>query len=93
VIWPLKRRHLPRESIASARVIDRQELKREIGWGVRVGAGGIWGGFGLLWTKRRGVVQMYISRTDGCVWIERAGARPWLVMPEKPEDFVCALSL
>ena len=92
VIWPLKCRHIPRESIVSARVIDRQELKREIGWGMRVGAGGIWGGFGWLWTKRRGVVQMYISRTDGFVWIERAGGRPWLLTPEEPEEFVRALS-
>ena len=92
VIWPLKCRHIPRESIVSARVIDRQELKREIGWGMRVGAGGIWGGFGWLWTKRRGLVQMYISRTDGFVWIERAGHRPWLVTPEQPEEFVRALS-
>jgi hypothetical protein len=92
VIWPLKCRHIPRESIVSARVIDRQELKREIGSGMRVGAGGIWGGFGWLWTKRRGVVQMYISRTDGFVWIERAGGRPWLLTPEEPEEFVRALS-
>jgi hypothetical protein len=92
VIWPLKSRHIPRESIVSARVIDRQELKREIGWGMRVGAGGIWGGFGWLWTKRRGVVQMYISRTDGFVWIERAGDRPWLLTPEEPNQFVRALS-
>ncbi len=92
VIWPLKRRHIPRESIVSARVIDRQELKREIGWGMRVGAGGIWGGFGWLWTKRRGVVQMYISRMNGFVWIERAGDTPWLLTPEEPEEFVRALS-
>ena len=92
VIWPLKRRDITRESIVSARVIDRQELKREIGWGMRVGAGGIWGGFGWLWTMRRGVVQMYISRTDRCVWIERTDGRPWLVTPEQPEEFVRALS-
>ncbi len=92
VIWPLKRCHIPRESIVSARVIDRQGLKREIGWGMRVGAGGIWGGFGWLWTELRGVVQMYISRTDGFVWIERAGGRPWLLTPEEPEEFVRALS-
>jgi hypothetical protein len=91
VIWPLKYRSIPRESIVSARVIDRQELKREIGWGMRVGAGGIWGGFGWLWTKRRGVVQMYISRTDGFVWIDRTGGRPWLLTPEEPEEFVRAL--
>ena len=91
VTWPLKCRHIPRESIVSARVINRQELKRKIGWGLRVGAGGIWGGFGWLWTTRRGVVQMYISRRDGFVWIERAGDRPWLLTPEEPNQFVRAL--
>src|SRR3974377_2314180 len=62
VIWPLKCRHIPRESIVSARVIDRQELKREIGWGMRVGAGGVWGGFGWVWTERRGGGPTCISR-------------------------------
>ncbi len=92
VIWPLKRRHLPQRGISSVRVIDKPELEREIGWGLRVGAGGLWGAFGWLWTKRRGVVQMYVSRTDRFVWIERVGGRPWLITPEEPEAFVCALS-
>ena len=92
VIWPLKRRDISRDGITSARVVNRQELKREIGWGMRVGAGPIWGGFGWLWTTRRGVVQMYISRTDDFVWIERADGRPWLLTTEEPENFVGALS-
>jgi hypothetical protein len=92
VIWPLKCRDIPREGIASARVVNRQELKREIGWGMRVGAGGLWSGFGWLWTKRQGLVQMYVTRTDRFVWIERADGRPWLVTPEQPEEFVRALS-
>lgn len=92
VKWPLKRRDIRRESIASVRVVDKQELRREIGWGMRIGAGGLWGGFGWLWTTRRGLVQMYVTRTDRFVWIERADARPWLVTPEQPEEFVRALS-
>jgi len=92
VIWPLKRREISRENITSVRLINRQELTREIGWGMRVGAGGLWGGFGWLWTGQRGIVQMYISRTDQFIWIERAGDRPWLITPEQPEDFVRALS-
>jgi hypothetical protein len=92
VIWPLKRRRIPRQDIASVRLIDKGELQREIGWGVRVGAGGLWGGFGWLWTQRRGIVQMYISRTDGFVWIDRISDRPWLITPDEPESFVRALS-
>lgn len=92
VIWPLKCREIPRENISNVRLVDRQELRREIGWGMRVGAGGLWGGFGWLWTTQRGIVQMYVSRTDRFVWIERAGGRPWLITPEEPEAFVRALS-
>ena len=92
VAWPLKRRTIPRDDISEARLIDRGELRRETGWGMRVGARGLWGGFGWLWTQRRGIVQMYISRTDRFVWIERASGRPWLITPEQPEAFVRALS-
>ena len=92
VIWPMKRRAISRADISSVRLLDREELRQEIGPGVRVGAGGLWGGFGWLWTKRRGIVQMYVSRTDIFVWIELKTGRPWLITPEQPENFVRALS-
>jgi hypothetical protein len=92
VIWPLKRRRIPRAQISAVRLIDRDELRREVGWGMRVGAGGLWGGFGWLWTTRRGIVQMYVSRLDRFVWIERGSERPWLITPDRPESFVAALS-
>ena len=91
VIWPLKRRSIAREEITAMRLVDGEELTREIGWGTRVGAGGLWGGFGWLWTRRRGIVQMYISRTDGYVWIERGEKRPWLLTPANPEEFIRTL--
>jgi hypothetical protein len=92
VIWPLKRRALRRDGITGVRLLDRSELRREIGWGMRIGAGGLWGGFGWLWTRQRGIVQMYVSRTDRFVWIERAGDRPWLITPDEPEAFARALA-
>jgi hypothetical protein len=92
VVWPLKRREIPRDEISEVRLIDRRELRGEVGWCMRVGAGGLWGGFGWLWTQRRGIVQMYISRTDRFVWIERVSGRPWLITPDRPEAFVRALA-
>lgn len=92
VIWPLKRRRIPRAGIAAVRSIDAAELRQLAGWGMRVGAGGLWGGFGWLWTKRRGIVQMYISRTDRFVWLERGSERAWLITPEEPELFVTTLA-
>ena len=92
VIWPFKRRQIERVNIAGVRTIDNMELRREVGWCVRMGAGGLWGGFGWLWTQRRGIVQMYLSRTNDLVWIEFTNGRPWLITPEHPEAFVRALS-
>jgi hypothetical protein len=92
IVWPLKRRSVSRQSILNVRQVDAKALKAEIGWGVRVGAGGLWGGFGWLWTQRRGIVQMYISRTDQFVWIERGDERPWLITPERADQFVRELS-
>jgi hypothetical protein len=92
VIWPLRRQRIPRREIASVRLIDNAGLRREVGFALRVGAGGLWGGFGWLWSRRRGIVQMYVSRLDGFVWIETHGGRPWLVSPAEPERFVRALS-
>lgn len=84
VIWPLKRQEIPRNSISGVRIIDG----RDLGWCMRIGAGGLWGGFGWLWTRRRGVVQMYISRKDNLVLIERTSGRSWLISPERPQEFV-----
>lgn len=92
IVWPLKRRAIPRDSISAIRLLNPQELKQEIGWGMRMGAGGLGGGFGWLWTKQHGLVQMYVSRTDTFVWLERKGDRPYLITPEQPELFVRTLS-
>ena len=71
IVWPLRRLRLGRDTITSVGRIDRRTLRTEVGWGMRVGAGGLWGGFGFLWTTRRGLVRMYVSRVDDLVWIER----------------------
>jgi hypothetical protein len=92
VVWPLKRQTLERGEISAVRLLTREELRREIGWGLRIGAGGLWGGFGWLWTTRRGMVRMYISRIDRFVWIECRTGRPWLITPERPDDFIRTLS-
>ncbi len=93
IVWPLKRRKIARESIVEVRMMNWKDLKREVGSCMRVGAGGLWGGFGWLWTQRRGIVQMYLSRTNNLVWLERGSERPWLISPERPEEFIRELAL
>ncbi|MGH9947060.1 MAG: PH domain-containing protein [Pyrinomonadaceae bacterium] len=92
VEWPMKSRLIARSDILQTKLVSRAELRNETGWALRFGAGGLWGGFGWLWTKKRGIVQMYISRIDNIVWIELADGRPWLITPERPDKFVRALS-
>jgi hypothetical protein len=92
VIWPLKRGRLSLATVSSVQLIDRHEVRRRIGFAIRIGAGGLWGGFGWLWTTRRGMVRMYVSRLDQFVWIERRGGPPWLITPDSPDMFVRALT-
>jgi hypothetical protein len=92
VIWPLKRRTIRRDSIVQVAVVDPSGLRDLVGWGMRMGLGGLWGAFGWLITTRRGVVRMYVSRTDGFVWINCGRQRPWLITPAHPTRFVAALS-
>lgn len=92
IVWPTRRRRIPRGEIARARILAWGEFQKEFGWPVRIGAGGLWGAFGLLWTKRGGFMELYISRLDRWVLIERTRARPIVVTPERLQEFVSALS-
>lgn len=90
--FPLGRRQVVARDIASVRVLAVSTFREEFGLALRIGAGGLWGGFGWLWTSQRGLVEFYISRLDGFVLIERRAGRPLLVTPESPEELVDALS-
>lgn len=84
--WPIRVRDIPRSAVRSARTLTAKEFRREYGYGMRIGAGGLWGGFGLLKTQR-GTFSMWISRFDRLVIVELDGARPLLISPEDPEEF------
>ncbi len=91
VVWPMRRRRIDRTRILSARLVDSRSLKKELGRCVRIGAGGLWGGFGWLWTRKRGMARMYISRTDELVLLELADGKPWLISPADPARFIAEL--
>jgi hypothetical protein len=92
IVWPLRRRIIPRAGIASARILDSKRFREEFGTAWRIGAGGLWGGFGMLWTSRRGMIDFYISRTDRYVILEGAFGRPLMITPDRPTDLVAALT-
>jgi len=91
VRWPLRRLTLKRSEIGHAQSLDRATLRRDFGWSARVGVGGLFGTFGLLWTTKRGWMSAYATTTDNWVLLEREGGRPLLISPERPDDFLRAL--
>ena len=68
--------------------LSRKEFKARFGLSARIGAGGLWGGFGWLWTSKGGILDFFISRTDDFVLVERREQRPLLVTPSEPDEFV-----
>ena len=92
LVFPLWRREIPRGDVMATSAVELGHFRERYGCAVRVGVGGLWGGFGWLWTSRRGFVEMYVSRTDGIVLIERGRGRDLLITPEHPGDFVTALT-
>jgi hypothetical protein len=71
--------------------VSGADFRAEYGLSIRIGAGRLWGGFGLLKTRRT-TFSMWILRTDRLVIVELRGARPLLLTPETPERFVAALA-
>ena len=86
--FPGWRRRIPIADVSGLRIISQATFRREAGWAMRIGAGGLWGGFGWLWTSRRGLLEFYISRLDGMVWIERVTGCSLLITPENAEQMV-----
>jgi hypothetical protein len=90
--FPLRERRLPARDLRGARQLAGSVFREEFGFAIRIGAGGLWGGFGWLWTSRRGLAEFYVSRLDGFVLIERRNGRPLLVTPADPEGMAGALA-
>lgn len=91
VRFPLRRRTVPADRITSARVLQRAEFQQRYGWGFRIGVGGLWGVFGWLWTRKRGLVEIYVTTTDRWILVEREGGRDLLLSPADPDAVVRAL--
>ncbi|MCS7031978.1 MAG: hypothetical protein NZL92_10680 [Gloeomargarita sp. SKYG116] len=81
--FPTRRRWIDLQPERQVRQVTPAELTQEVGWQ--------WpflGGFGWLWTQRRGWVEAYISRWDGLVLLQQPGRFPLLLTPSQPERFV-----
>lgn len=82
--WPLREKQIPAENIASVETVDPDLLAGAIR---TFGAGGLWGGFGLFWSRKLGHFVMYASRQDGWVRITFREGKDLLITPEGPGKF------
>lgn len=90
--FPWRTISVKRSDITACSAITPQELKQRFGNTYRVGAGGLWGGFGWLRTSKKSWIEFYISRQNGYVFIERGEQIPLLLTPTEPEKFVQTLN-
>ena len=88
IVFPGRKITIPQEDIHLIRSINQQTFVDEFGWAIRIGVGGLWGGFGWLWTDKKGLIEFYVSRVDGLVVIERIKGKTLLITPEKPLEFM-----
>ncbi|MCE5278577.1 MAG: PH domain-containing protein [Planctomycetaceae bacterium] len=85
IVWPWRVRTLLREEIVAVRPLTRDDLGRTL----RVfGAGGLWGAFGRFHSRNLGPMEMYISRRDGMILIERLTGPGLVITPERTTEFV-----
>jgi hypothetical protein len=90
LVFPGRRTMIAISDIESASVFDPKAFREQFGLALRVGAGGLWGGFGWLWT-RKGWVEFYVSALDRYVLIRRRRGIPLLISPEQPQRMVAML--
>lgn len=88
IVFPVWSRNIPIERISNIRIITAKTFTKEFGWAIRIGAGGLWGGFGWLWTKKKGFVEFYISTTDYLIIIEHSNQKKLLITPNNPEQML-----
>ncbi len=90
IVWPVRRHSTSLDEIVDVALLTLSEFRNRYGIGYRIGAGGLWGGFGLYKTKDV-TFQFYISHMDRFVVIDRQNDRPLMITPENPDDFAAEL--
>ena len=87
--FPLWSRRIPRTELTGLTRYPGTAFRDEVGWGMRVGAGGLFGAFGWLVTGE-GTFEMYVSRVSDLVVVHRDGGRDLLLSPGDLDGFAAA---
>ena len=91
IVFPLRTLTVDLDDVSRVGPITFEIFRRHYPRPLRLGAGGLFGGFGLLMTQN-GKVQFYISRDEPLVLLEfESGRMPLLISPTDPEAFARAV--
>lgn len=90
IVWPLRKKVISRRVIRDVQAKTKTVFRDQYGMGIRIGAGGLWGGFGYLWTKKE-MLEMYITSTEHLVVLEIEDGRNVLISPDDENRFVTDL--
>ncbi|MEY3299738.1 MAG: hypothetical protein RLZZ597_2998 [Cyanobacteriota bacterium] len=88
IIFPGWQRRIPMGDISHICITSKEDFRQQFGWAIRIGVGGLWGGFGWLWTAKQGLVEFYISQLDSFVLIKRTTGKSLLITPDNPNQLV-----
>ena len=90
--FPLRELAMRRADIVRARVLTRKDIRDSLGFAMRVGVGGLFGVFGLLWTQKLGWVGIYATTMEPWLLVTRRRGRPLLLSPRDPHALARALA-
>jgi len=90
IMYPLRTRKYALDELTAAQPIDSKAFRSRFRYGLRVGVGGLFGGFGWLKVSG-GWVEMDISRVNDMVLLEWKDRSPLLVTPQRPDDFIATV--
>lgn len=88
IVWPARSAEFSLDNIDRVERYTKDRFLAEFGRGMRIGAGGVWGGFGLLRTKKGETLRFYISRIDEYVILRMKAGYDLMITPEQPDEFV-----
>lgn len=91
LVWPLRRLAIPRGTIETVLVVDLPGFRAAYGRPIRIGAGGLFGTFGWLWSRKGGRLDVYATNLGPWVVIERRAGPPLVLSPADCEGFAAAL--
>jgi hypothetical protein len=88
IVFPMWKRRIDISHISQIFGLGAGAFNQQFGVSLRMGVGGLWGGFGWLWTSKQGILEFYVSRLDYFVIIKRGSGYPLMITPENPNQFV-----